>query len=101
MWEVHFVHDADLHAGHSRADEHARDVGKLLGADYVVEGSVGKSGRLVRVTARLVETPLTRTQGGAVIDALAPLGIRDIAMPATSEAVWRAMRGVSTNWAKT
>ena len=27
----------------------------------------------------------------AVVDALAPLGITDIDMPATSERVWRAM----------
>jgi len=33
-----------------------RDVGGQLGADYVVEGSVGKVGGLVRITARLVET---------------------------------------------
>jgi TolB-like protein/Tfp pilus assembly protein PilF len=39
----------------------ARDVGKLLGADYVVEGSVGKTSRLVRVTARLVETEAGRS----------------------------------------
>src|SRR4029453_929415 len=39
----------------------ARDVGKLLGADYVVEGSVGKSSHLVRVTARLVETEAGRS----------------------------------------
>jgi aerobic carbon-monoxide dehydrogenase large subunit len=28
----------------------------------------------------------------AVLDALAPLGVRDLDMPATSEKVWRAMR---------
>jgi TolB-like protein/Tfp pilus assembly protein PilF len=33
-----------------------RRIGAELGADYVVEGSVAKSGRRVRVTARLVET---------------------------------------------
>jgi len=33
-----------------------RQIGVQLGADYVVEGSVGKVGRLVRITARLVET---------------------------------------------
>ena len=51
-------------------------------------GEAGTVGALAAVT-------------NAVIDALAPLGIRDIAMPATSEAVWRAMRGASTNRAKT
>ncbi len=39
----------------------ARQVGKQLGADYVVEGSVGKMGRRVRVTARLVETEAGRS----------------------------------------
>jgi carbon-monoxide dehydrogenase large subunit len=43
-------------------------------------GEAGTVGALAAVT-------------NAVIDALAPLGIRDIAMPATSEVVWRAMRG--------
>jgi carbon-monoxide dehydrogenase large subunit len=28
----------------------------------------------------------------AVIDALAPMGIRDIEMPATAERVWRAIQ---------
>jgi carbon-monoxide dehydrogenase large subunit len=30
--------------------------------------------------------------GNALADALAPLGIRDIAMPATPERLWRAIR---------
>ncbi len=29
----------------------------------------------------------------AVMDALAPLGVRNIDMPATSDRIWRAMRG--------
>src|SRR4030095_12796543 len=33
-----------------------RHVGEQLAADYVVEGSVGKVGRSMRITARLVET---------------------------------------------
>jgi TolB-like protein len=37
-----------------------RQVGLQLGADYVVEGSVGKLGRSVRITARLVETEAGR-----------------------------------------
>ncbi len=37
-----------------------RQVGVQLGADYVVEGSVGKVGRSVRITARLVETEAGR-----------------------------------------
>jgi carbon-monoxide dehydrogenase large subunit len=34
----------------------------------------------------------------AILDALAPLGVRELDMPATSEAVWRALRraGVPT-----
>ena len=28
----------------------------------------------------------------AILDALAPLGVRDLAMPATPERVWRAIR---------
>jgi carbon-monoxide dehydrogenase large subunit len=42
-------------------------------------GEAGTVGALAAVT-------------NAVIDALAPLGVRDIVMPATSETVWRAMR---------
>lgn len=37
-----------------------RQVGTQLGADYVVEGSVGRIGQLVRITARLVETEAGR-----------------------------------------
>lgn len=37
-------------------DVDVRGVGTRLGADYVVEGSVGRAGRLVRITARLIET---------------------------------------------
>jgi carbon-monoxide dehydrogenase large subunit len=31
----------------------------------------------------------------AVLDALAPLGVRDLDMPATPERVWRAIRAVA------
>jgi carbon-monoxide dehydrogenase large subunit len=34
----------------------------------------------------------TPTVMNAIIDALAPLGVGDIAMPATPERVWRAIR---------
>jgi aerobic carbon-monoxide dehydrogenase large subunit len=34
----------------------------------------------------------TPTVMNAIIDALAPLGISDVAMPATPERVWRAIR---------
>jgi TolB-like protein len=37
-----------------------RHVGQQLAADYVVEGSVGKVGRSMRITARLVETQAGR-----------------------------------------
>jgi TolB-like protein/Tfp pilus assembly protein PilF len=37
-----------------------RSIGMQLGADYVVEGSVAKSARLIRITARLVETEAGR-----------------------------------------
>jgi adenylate cyclase len=37
-----------------------RQVGVQLGADYVVEGSVARMGRSVRITARLVETEAGR-----------------------------------------
>jgi aerobic carbon-monoxide dehydrogenase large subunit len=30
--------------------------------------------------------------GNALVDALKPLGVRDIAMPATPEVLWRAIR---------
>src|SRR5260370_41023959 len=32
----------------------------------------------------------------AVIDALAPLGVKDLDMPATSERIWQAMRAART-----
>jgi carbon-monoxide dehydrogenase large subunit len=32
----------------------------------------------------------------AIVDALAPLGVRDIEMPATPERVWRAIRSAKT-----
>jgi carbon-monoxide dehydrogenase large subunit len=38
--------------------------------------------------------------GNALADALAPLGVRDIAMPATPEQLWRAIRGASIAAAK-
>jgi carbon-monoxide dehydrogenase large subunit len=37
----------------------------------------------------------TPTVINAVLDALRPLGVKDIAMPATSERVWRALRGAT------
>jgi carbon-monoxide dehydrogenase large subunit len=33
--------------------------------------------------------------GNALVDALAPLGIRDVPMPATPERLWRAIRGAA------
>ena len=36
--------------------ERAREIGKALGADYLLEGSVRRQGERVRITARLVET---------------------------------------------
>jgi aerobic carbon-monoxide dehydrogenase large subunit len=38
----------------------------------------------------------TPTVINAILDALAPLGVTDIPMPATSERVWRAMRNSSS-----
>jgi len=32
----------------------------------------------------------------AILDALSPLGITDLPMPATSERIWRAIRGHSS-----
>jgi aerobic carbon-monoxide dehydrogenase large subunit len=37
-------------------------------------------------------TPALAVVVGAVLDALAPLGVRDLAMPLTAERVWRAIR---------
>ena len=34
--------------------------------------------------------------GNALVDALSPLGIRQIEMPATPERLWRAMQGART-----
>lgn len=42
-----------------QSDKSAAEIGKQLGADYVVEGSVRREGDLVRVTSQLIET---RTQ---------------------------------------
>ena len=36
--------------------QRAREIGKALGADYLLEGSVRRQGERVRITARLVET---------------------------------------------
>jgi TolB-like protein/Tfp pilus assembly protein PilF len=36
--------------------ERSREIGKALGADYLLEGSVRRQGERVRITARLVET---------------------------------------------
>jgi TolB-like protein/Tfp pilus assembly protein PilF len=36
--------------------ERTREIGKALGADYLLEGSVRREGERVRITARLVET---------------------------------------------
>jgi len=33
----------------------------------------------------------------AIVDALAPLGVRDIEMPATPQRVWQAMQSAKTN----
>src|SRR5206468_3769671 len=38
-------------------------------------------------------TPAPAAVINAIVDALAPLGVRDIAMPATPQNVWRAIRG--------
>jgi len=35
----------------------------------------------------------TPTVMNAILDALAPLGVTDVPMPATGERIWRAMRG--------
>ena len=35
----------------------------------------------------------TPTVMNAILDALAPLGVTDVAMPATPERIWRAIRG--------
>jgi carbon-monoxide dehydrogenase large subunit len=36
----------------------------------------------------------------AILDALAPLGVTDVAMPATAEKVWRAIRMAKGNRAE-
>jgi carbon-monoxide dehydrogenase large subunit len=36
-------------------------------------------------------TPALAVVVNAILDALAPLGVRDLAMPATPETVWRAI----------
>jgi carbon-monoxide dehydrogenase large subunit len=38
-------------------------------------------------------TPAPAAVINAIVDALAPLGVRDISMPATPEKVWRAIQG--------
>jgi len=35
----------------------------------------------------------TPTVMNAILDALAPLGVTDVPMPATPERIWRALRG--------
>jgi aerobic carbon-monoxide dehydrogenase large subunit len=37
-------------------------------------------------------TPAPAAVVNAIVDALAPLGVHDLAMPATPERVWRAIR---------
>ena len=41
-------------------------------------------------------TPAPAAVINAIVDALAPLGVRDLAMPATPERVWRAIRKAAT-----
>jgi carbon-monoxide dehydrogenase large subunit len=35
---------------------------------------------------------------GAILDALAPLGVRDLTMPTTPFKVWQAIRAAKTDW---
>jgi len=37
-------------------------------------------------------TPAPAAVINAIVDAIAPLGVRDVSMPATPEKVWRAIR---------
>ena len=42
-------------------------------------------------------TPALGAVVNAIVDALAPLGVRDLAMPATPERVWQAIRSARSS----
>ncbi|HZT64062.1 MAG TPA: molybdopterin cofactor-binding domain-containing protein, partial [Burkholderiales bacterium] len=76
----------------------------------LMDYAIPRSDTLPLFTARIVEvlsptnplgikaagegatTPAPAAVINAIVDALAPLGVRDITMPATPEKVWRAIR---------
>jgi aerobic carbon-monoxide dehydrogenase large subunit len=85
------------------------ETGQLLTGSYM-DYALPRADELPSFKVGLKETPCTHNPLGvkgcgeagaigapaavmnAIVDALSPLGVRDLAMPATSERVWRAMQ---------
>ena len=61
----------------------AREVLAPHGRVWIAEDGVGQAGAI----------GAPQTVMHAVLDALRPLGVTELQMPATAESVWRAMRG--------
>ena len=86
-----------------------RETGQLVTGSYM-DYAMPRAADLPSFKVGLEETPCTHNPLGvkgcgeagatgapaavmnAIVDALAPLGVRDVAMPASAERVWRAMR---------
>ena len=57
-------------------------IGVSTGADFCTNHPLDRASRMTTMPAL----------GNALVDALKPLGIREIAMPATPEVLWRAIK---------
>src|SRR5271169_4228321 len=68
------------------------DSGQLLTGSWLDYG-IPRADTMPAIAIDFSPVPSTPTVMNAILDALAPLGVTDVAMPATPERIWRALRG--------